>query len=97
MKDGVSFEGLYYKTVDAFIYDCFETLIKVYVAVGGPFVAKYVGWVGDGFIVIFGKGMDLYMDKLIFVVCEGVEKVGKSFEDIDRMLEVKISYDWDFG
>jgi coenzyme F420-dependent glucose-6-phosphate dehydrogenase len=94
-KDGVSSEGPYYKTVDAFIYDRPETPLKVYVAAGGPLVAKYAGRVGDGFIATSGKGMELYTDKLMPAVREGAEKAGKKFEDVDRMLEVKISYDRD--
>jgi coenzyme F420-dependent glucose-6-phosphate dehydrogenase len=94
-KDGVSSEGPYYKTVDAFIYDRPETPLKVYVAAGGPLVAKYAGRAGDGFIATSGKGMELYTDKLIPAVKEGAEKAGKTFEDLDRMLEVKVSYDRD--
>jgi coenzyme F420-dependent glucose-6-phosphate dehydrogenase len=67
----------------------------VYVAAGGPLVAKYAGRAGDGFIATSGKGMELYTDKLIPAVKEGAEKAGKKFEDIDRMLEVKVSYDRD--
>jgi len=39
--------------------------------------------------------MELYTDKLMPAVREGAEKAGKNFDDIDRMLEVKISYDRD--
>ncbi|MFG1820424.1 glucose-6-phosphate dehydrogenase (coenzyme-F420) [Kribbella sp. NPDC049174] len=94
-KEGVSSEGPYYPTVDAFIYDRPETPLKVYVAAGGPLVAKYAGRAGDGFIATSGKGMDLYTEKLIPAVKEGAEKAGKKFEDLDRMLEVKVSYDRD--
>ena len=94
-KDGVSSDGPYYKTVDAFIYDRPETPIPVYVAAGGPLVAKYAGRAGDGFIATSGKGMDLYTEKLMPAVREGAEKAGKKFEDLDRMLEVKVSYDRD--
>ena len=60
----MSFEGEYYRTVDATIYDKPEQPIPVYVAAGGPVVAKYAGRAGDGFICTSGKGMDLYTEKL---------------------------------
>ncbi|MGA4792562.1 LLM class flavin-dependent oxidoreductase, partial [Nocardia sp. AB354] len=49
----------------------------------------------DGFICTSGKGMDLYTEKLIPAVTEGAEKVGRTLGDIDRMIEIKISYDTD--
>lgn len=50
---------------------------------------------GDGFIATSGKGMDLYTEKLIPAVKEGAEKAGRTFDQVDRMLEVKLSYDRD--
>jgi coenzyme F420-dependent glucose-6-phosphate dehydrogenase len=94
-KDSVSSDGPFYKTVDASIYDRPETPPKIYVAAGGPLVAKYVGRVADGFIATSGKGMDLYTEKLMPAVEEGAEKAGRDFQQIDRMLEVKVSYDRD--
>ena len=94
-EEGVSSDGPFYPTVDAFIYDRPETPLKIYVAAGGPLVAKYAGRVGDGFIATSGKGMDLYTEKLIPAVKEGAEKAGRNFEQVDRMLEVKLSYDRD--
>ena len=46
--------------------------MPVYVAAGGPVVAKYAGRVGDGFICTSGKGMDLYTDKLLPAVVDGL-------------------------
>ncbi|MEV6412000.1 glucose-6-phosphate dehydrogenase (coenzyme-F420) [Kribbella sp. NPDC051718] len=93
--EGVSSDGPFYKLVDAVIYDRPETPVKVYVAAGGPVVARYAGRTADGFIATSGKGMDLYTEKLIPAVIEGAEKGERSFDDVDRMLEVKISYDRD--
>ena len=39
--------------------------IPVYIAAGGPMVARYAGRAGDGFICTSGKGMELYTDELI--------------------------------
>src|SRR3954454_10779316 len=93
--DRVNFEGEYYQTVDASIYDRPETPIPVYVAAGGPVVARYAGRAGDGFICTSGKGMALYTDELIPAVQEGAEKAERSYDAIDRMIEMKLSYDTD--
>ncbi|MCC3312395.1 glucose-6-phosphate dehydrogenase (coenzyme-F420) [Nocardia africana] len=95
--DRVDFEGRYYGTVGASIYDVPPAGIPVYIAAGGPVVARYAGRAGDGFICTSGKGMDLYTEKLMPAVAEGAEKVGRSLGDIDRMIEIKISYDTDAG
>ena len=91
--DRVSFDGEYYSTVDASIYDRPETPIPVYIAAGGPTVARYAGRAGDGFICTSGKGMSLYTDELIPAVKEGAGTAGREFGDIDRMIEIKLSYD----
>ena len=65
MGDRVDFEGEYYTTKGASIYDVPEGGIPVYVAAGGPVVARYAGRAGDGFICTSGKGMELYTEKLM--------------------------------
>ena len=93
--DRVNFEGEYYSTHDASIYDRPEGGIPVYIAAGGPVVAGYAGRAGDGFICTSGKGMDLYTEKLIPAVAAGAEKAGRDVEAIDHTIEIKISYDTD--
>jgi coenzyme F420-dependent glucose-6-phosphate dehydrogenase len=91
----VSFEGEYYRTVDATIHDRPERPVPVYVAAGGPVVAKYAGRSGDGFICTSGKGMELYTDKLLPAVAEGAAAAERDPAGIDRMIEIKMSYDRD--
>lgn len=91
----VSFDGEYYQTTDATVYDRPEEPIPVYVAAGGPVVAKYAGRAGDGFICTSGKGMDLYTDKLLPAVSEGLEAAGRVPDSIEKMIEIKFSYDRD--
>ena len=95
-EDRVTFSGEYYSTVDASIYDRPEHPIPVYIAAGGPVVARYAGRAGDGFICTSGKGMELYTEQLIPAVQEGAEKAGRAFDDIDRMIEIKLSYETDY-
>ena len=74
----VSFDGDYYRTDDATVYDRPEGGVPIYVAAGGPVVAKYAGRVGDGFICTSGKGMDLYTDKLLPAVVDGLAAAQRS-------------------
>jgi len=91
----VDFEGDYYRLVGAAIYDRPEQPVPVYIAAGGPVVARYAGRAGDGFICTSGKGMDLYTEKLVPAVREGAESESRSFDEIDRTIEIKLSYDRD--
>ena len=93
-QDRVTFDGDYFQTSEATVYDRPEGGVPVYVAAGGPVVAKYAGRAGDGFICTSGKGMELYNDKLLPAVAEGREAGGRQ-DPIDRMIEIKLSYDPD--
>lgn len=95
LGDRVDFDGEYYRTRGASIYDVPEGGIPVYVAAGGPVVARYAGRAGDGFICTSGKGMELYTEKLLPAVAEGAAKADRDAGEIDRMIEIKISYDTD--
>ena len=90
-EERVSYAGEYYSTVDANIYDRPATPIPIYIAAGGPQVARFAGRVGDGFICTSGKGMELYTEQLLPAVAEGA--AGKP---VDRMIEIKLSYDTDY-
>jgi len=91
----VDFDGVYYRTKGASIYDVPKGGIPVYIAAGGPLVARYAGRAGEGFICTSGKGMDLYTDKLLPAVAEGAQKADRESDSIDRMIEIKLSYDTD--
>lgn len=94
-SDEVTFDGEFYKTIGATVYDKPEIPVPVYVAAGGPVVARYAGRAADGFICTSGKGMDLYTDKLLPAVAEGAEAAGRDVAGIDKMIEIKLSYDRD--
>jgi coenzyme F420-dependent glucose-6-phosphate dehydrogenase len=94
-EDEVNFQGEYYTLVNASIYDRPEKPVPVYIAAGGPQVARYAGRQGDGMICTSGKGMDLYTEKLMPAVTEGAEKEERDPGSIDRTIEIKMSYDRD--
>ena len=94
-EERVTFDGEYYSTLDATLYDRPDTPVPVYVAAGGPMVARYAGRKGDGFICTSGKGRELYADHLVPALVEGAGKAGRDVAGIDRMIEIKLSYDPD--
>ena len=91
----VDFDGDYYRLRGASIYDVPDGGVPVYIAAGGPAVAKYAGRAGDGFICTSGKGEELYTEKLMPAVLEGAAAADRDPASIDKMIEIKISYDPD--
>ena len=94
-KDFVTFEGQYYRTRNATIYDRPEQPIPIYISAGGPVAARFAGRAGDGFICTSGKGDELYRDKLLPAVEEGAKEAGRDPAAIERTIEVKVSFDTD--
>jgi coenzyme F420-dependent glucose-6-phosphate dehydrogenase len=93
-EERVTFEGEYYQTVRATIYDRPEQPIPIYIAAGGPKAAAMVGEIGDGFIVTSGKGEELYHN-LLGAMSEGAVKAGRDPQSLRKYIEVKVSYDHD--
>src|SRR5699024_6104372 len=91
----VTFEGDYYQTRMATIYDLPQEQIPVYVAASGPIATRMTGEIGDGFITTSGKGRDLHEGRLLPALAEGVEKSGRSTQDLGMVMEVKFSFDSD--
>ena len=91
----MTFDGDYFRTVDAKVFDRPDEPVPIYVAAGGPTVARYAGTMADGFICTSGKGRELYADQLLPAVDEGLEGAGRDLDEIDRMIEVKLSWDPD--
>jgi coenzyme F420-dependent glucose-6-phosphate dehydrogenase len=93
-EERVDFEGDYYRTSKATIYDRPDEPVPIYVAASGPLAAKLAGRVGDGFICTSGKDPQLYHD-LTAKVAEGAEQAGRDVAGIRHMIEIKVSYDRD--
>jgi coenzyme F420-dependent glucose-6-phosphate dehydrogenase len=94
-EDRVSFEGEYYRTVAATIYDRPEEPVPIYVAAAGPTATRLAGRVGDGFITTSGKAPELYRETLMPNLQAGLERSNRKIEDLDRMIEMKVSFDTD--
>jgi coenzyme F420-dependent glucose-6-phosphate dehydrogenase len=94
-EERVTFEGQYYRTQSATIYDRPATPVPIYVAAAGALIAKYAGRAGDGLICTSGKAEDLYTETLLPKVAEGLAEAGAKPHGYVRMIEVKVSFDTD--
>jgi coenzyme F420-dependent glucose-6-phosphate dehydrogenase len=90
----VTFEGRFYRTEKATIYDRPDEPVPIYVAASGPLAAKLAGRAGDGFIVTSGKAPELY-EELSAAMAEGAADAGRDPESIVKLIEIKVSYDHD--
>ncbi len=94
-QERVSFDGEYYKTSNATIYDRPDEPVPIYIAAAGPTASRLAGRVGDGFICTSGKAPELYRETLLPNVQIGLDKSGRAMEDIEKTIEMKVSFDTD--
>jgi coenzyme F420-dependent glucose-6-phosphate dehydrogenase len=92
-EERVTFEGQYYRTKDATIYDRPATPVLIYIAAAGALIAKYAGRAGDGLICTSGKARELYTETVLPKVLEGRGETSSQAPDYTRMMEVKVSFD----
>src|SRR4051794_31795664 len=93
-EERVDFDGEYYRTEKATVYARPDEPVPVFVAASGPLAAKLAGRTADGFIVTSGKKAELYHE-LVAAMEEGAEKAGRDASKVERMIEIKVSYDHD--
>ncbi len=91
----LTIEGDHYRTNNATIYDRPEEPLPVYIAASGPAAARLAGRIADGLICTSGKGEELYTGTLLPALDEGAGKAGRDASGLDRMIEMKVSFDTD--
>ncbi len=91
-EERVTYEGNYYTVNNATVYDRPEQEVPIYIGASGPAATRLAGRMADGWITTSGKANELYTDKLIPAFDEGIRKAGRDKDDVDRMLEVKVSF-----
>ena len=94
--DRVTFDGTYYRTRNATIYDRPERADS-HLHRGGR-ARRPRGSpdrVADGLICTSGKGMELYADTLLPAVAEGARAAGRDPDDVELTIEMKVSFDTD--
>ena len=94
-EERVSFEGRYYRTFRATVYDRPDEPVPILIAAAGPKAAEFAGAEGDGFITTSGKARELYVDTLLPAVERGAREAGRDPAAAERLLEVKVSFDHD--
>jgi len=94
-EEFVTFEGDFYRTHNATIYDRPAEPVPVWIAGSGPAAARLAGRIGAGFIATSGKARELYTEQLLPAVDEGLERSGRARGAIERMIEMKVSFDTD--
>src|SRR4029079_19401669 len=94
-EDFVTFEGEYYRTHNATIYDRPDEAVPIYIAASGPAAAKLAGRIGDGFICTSGKGEDLYTETLLPALTVGCNLGNRDPSTVERTIEMKVSFDTD--
>lgn len=94
-QERVTFDGEYYRTDRATVYDRPAQPVPIYIAAAGPVVAKLAGERAVGFICTSGKGVELYRDTLLPAVAAGLAQAHRPANALDRMIEMKVSFDTD--
>jgi coenzyme F420-dependent glucose-6-phosphate dehydrogenase len=94
-EDRLDYHGTFYKTEKATIYDRPDQPVPIFIAGAGPFMAKFAGEQGDGFICTSGKKWELYTETLLPNLEAGLQKRATPAKDYDRTIEIKLSFDTD--
>lgn len=94
-EERVTYEGEYFHTINATIYDKPEQPVPLYIAGSGASAARLAGRMASGFICTSGKAPELYSGTLVPAVEEGASKAKRDMSEIELMIEMKVSYDHD--
>ncbi|MDX2376421.1 glucose-6-phosphate dehydrogenase (coenzyme-F420) [Microbacterium sp. LRZ72] len=91
-EDRVTFDGTYYSTSNATIYDRPDHPVPIYIGASGPAATRLAGRIADGYITTSGKKPELYTETLLPALDDGLGKAGRTRDDVDRLIEVKVSF-----
>ena len=94
-EDRVTYEGAFFQTSNATIYDKPDAPVPIYIGAAGPAATRLAGRVASGFITTSGKARTLYTDTLLPALAEGIEKGERPADAVDTLMEMKVSFDHD--
>lgn len=94
-EERVTYDGTFFRTRNATIYDRPPVPMPLYIAASGPAAARLAGRTADGFICTSGKGLSLYSETLLPNVRESAQKAGRDPSLIELTIEMKVSFDHD--
>ena len=92
--DFVTFNGRFFSLRDARLYTLPPNTIPIYVAASGQKVAKMAGKCADAFMAFYTNSK--LASELLNSVREGAKEARRSYEEMPKMIEIKISYDEDY-
>jgi len=91
----VSHRGKHYRLNNAKIYTLPKRPVPIFMAAGGPRAAELAGRMADGLLtVVTSPGH--YRDVITPAFERGARAAGKDPESLEKMIELKISYDEDY-
>ena len=93
-EDRVTFEGQFYRTENATIYDKPKDKVPISYRLGPP-GSSDGGPDQEGFICTSGKNPQLYTE-LTDKVGEGLARARREHASLEKMIEVKVSFDTDY-
>ncbi|GAA5035553.1 glucose-6-phosphate dehydrogenase (coenzyme-F420) [Microbacterium fluvii] len=88
----VTFDGAFYSTKNATIFDLPAKRVPIYIGASGPAATRLAGRIADGFITTSGKARELYTDTLLPALATGLGSAGRRPQDVDTLIEVKVSF-----
>ncbi|HVC40738.1 MAG TPA: glucose-6-phosphate dehydrogenase (coenzyme-F420) [Candidatus Saccharimonadales bacterium] len=94
-EERVTYDGAFYRTDRATIYERPDEPVPIYIAASGPAAARLAGRLADGFICTSGKPQELYRETLLPALAEGATKAGREVSQLDLMIEMKVSFEPD--
>ena len=95
-EDRVSFAGEFYRTEKATIYDRPGKHVPIYIAGAGPLISKYAGADGRRLHLYQRQGArPVYATRCCRTSRQGCRPRGRPADSIDRMIEMKVSFDTD--
>jgi len=94
-EERVTHEGQYYRTESVTIYDRPIVPVPIYIGASGPAATKLAGRIADGYITTSGKASELYTEKLLPALQEGLVASERTNGEVDTLIEMKVSFDTD--
>src|SRR5690606_14221160 len=89
----VSFEGEYYRTDKATVYDRPEQQVPIYIGASGPIATRFAGGEGEGFITTPAKAPQFYTETRLPARRPGDRTAERSRDALDRLMEDKVPFD----
>ncbi len=91
-EDRLTYEGTYYRTDNATIYDKPEIPVPIYIGASGPAATRLAGRVAAGWITTSGKDRSLYTETLLPALVDGLAKADRQADEVDTLIEMKVSF-----